>query len=159
MRDLTDNAVYVVSVSAKPILEGNPYSWIDVIEQDRTYFHPMDNKWPVVPPNYMGFRYAGKLQSVHHIDDYQVITNLADHNGRWPTTDRDHFVYALGPAMQASGAVKNGKIYPSGRLWCAIDTLLSGACSTIADARDETKRRREGTRLPQQPEQSSPPTT
>jgi hypothetical protein len=30
-----------------------------------------------------------------------------------------------------------------GRVWCAIDILLSGASKTISDARDETNKRRE----------------
>ncbi len=141
MQDPKDNTVFVVSLSSQAIKEDNPYTWVDVIERDNSYFHPVGNNWPLVPPNYLGFRQQGRLQSVHHIDHYEVINNLADRNPHWPETDQDHYVYTLGPAMRPRAEIRNGKIWPSGRYWCAIDTLLSGAYTTISDARDETNRR------------------
>ena len=141
MQNPRDNMVYVVSLSADPIVAGANYSWIDVVEQDGRYFHPVGNSWPVLPPNYIGFRYRGVLQSVHHIDAHEVVANLAERNPMWPVTDTDHFVYTLGPAMRPAHPIRTGKIYRNGRLWCAIDTLISGACKTISDARDQTARR------------------
>ncbi|MCG2728873.1 MAG: hypothetical protein L6276_01100, partial [Acetobacterium sp.] len=39
-------------------------SWIDIVEKRNKYFHPMGmNGWPKEPPNYIAFRYYGKLQS------------------------------------------------------------------------------------------------
>jgi hypothetical protein len=58
-----------------------------------------------------------------------------------PDCPLDHFAYRLGPPMRPPGDVKTGKIFKNGRVWCAIDTLLSGAFATITDARDETQRR------------------
>lgn len=141
MQNPRDNLVYVVSLSTKPIREGDNYTWIDVVEKDKRYFHPVEGRWPSVPPNYIGFRYHGKLQSVHHIDVYEIVGDLSEVNTRWPETDVEHFVYNLGPAMKPSHQIKTGKIYRSGRVWCAIDTLLSGVCDTINDARDVTSRR------------------
>ena len=141
MQNPQDNLVYVVSLSSQPIREGNSYSWIDVVEKDGSYFHPVGNRWPLLPPNYIGFRYWGQLQSVHHIDAYEVVTNLASVNPRWPDSDTDHFVYRLGPAMRPKTPVKTGNIFRNHRVRCAIDTLLSGAYTTISDARDETNRR------------------
>jgi hypothetical protein len=141
MQNPTDNTVYVVSLSSTPIRAGARYTWIDVIERDRNYFHPIKAGWPVVPPNYLGFRYRGMLQSVHHVDDVRVVRNLRQHNPSWPATDADHFVYRLGPPMRPTATLPNGPIYPSGRLYCALDTLLSGACATVATAAEETKRR------------------
>lgn len=141
MQNPRDNLVYVVSLSAAPIDAGAGYSWIDVVERDGRYFHPVGNRWPVLPPNYIGFRYRGALQSVHHIDAYEVVANLAERNPMWPVTDTDHFVYTLGPAMRPARPIRTGNIYRNGRVWCAIDTLISGACETISDARDQTARR------------------
>jgi hypothetical protein len=141
MQDPQNNSVYVVSLSAAPINEGNEYTWIDVVEQGGQYFHPVGNRWPVVPPNYIGFRYRGELQSVHHIDSYEVVLDLSEVDPRWPATDSDHFVYRLGPAMKPMRPMRTGNIYRNGRVWCAIDTLLSGAFDTISEARDETSRR------------------
>lgn len=142
MQNPKDNMVYVVSLSSKQISERSSYTWIDVVRNEGKYFHPIASTWPVVPPNYIGFRYFGRLQSVHHVDSYDVVENLASVNRLWPSDNRrDYYVYQLGPAMVPAKEVVNGKIYPMGRYWCAIDTLLSGAFKTVSDARDETNRR------------------
>lgn len=140
-QDRRDNRVYVVSLSRNPIQTSSAYTWIDVVEQDGRYFHPVGNHWPVIPPTYIGFRYGGRLQSVHHIDDFKVVGDLSRENAHWPPSDSDHFVYSLGPAMKPAAEMRAGNIYRGHRVHCAIDTLLSGAFSTISDARDETNRR------------------
>jgi len=141
MQSQRDNMVYVVSLSDKPIKEGDPYTWIDVVEQDGCYFHPVGGGWPVYPPNYVGFRHHGRLQSIHHVDQYELVEKLEVKSERWPITNKAHFLYKLGPPMRPSTVMKGGHIWPSGRYWCAIDTLLSGAYATISEARDETSRR------------------
>ena len=141
MERQTDNNVFVVSLGSDPMVEGQTHTWIDVVEKDKCYFHPLAKNWPAQPPNYIGFRYYGKLQSVHHIDSFQVVENLHSYNRLWLETDYDHFVYRLGPPMRPPREVKTGKIFRSGRVWCAIDTLLSGAFGTVSDARGETQRR------------------
>ena len=142
MQNPRDNQVYVVSLATAPIKDGDDdYTWIDVVEKDKRYFHPVGNRWPKVPPNYIGFRYYGELQSVHHIDAYKIVGDLSDVNTRWPETCDDHFVYILGPAMKPARQIKTGNIYRNHRVRCSIDTLLSGMCETISDARDETSRR------------------
>ena len=142
VQDPSDNNVYVVSLGNGPILEGRPYTWTDVVETDRRYFHPVGGSgWPVIPPNYLGFRYQGQLQSVHHVAGFDVVQDLSQLDDRWPVTDGDHFIYRLGPAMRPGSTVRTGKIFRNGRVWCAIDTLLSGEFATISEARDETKRR------------------
>ncbi|MHC2823621.1 hypothetical protein ACVMBY_007181 [Bradyrhizobium huanghuaihaiense] len=139
---ITDNTVYVVSLGLDAMVNGGKHTWIDVVEKDGCYFHPMGGAgWPVQPPNYIGFRYHGKLQSVHHIDSFEVAENLATLNPLWPTTEGFSFVYHLGPPMRPPSEVRTGNIFRNGRVNCAIDTLLSGAFKTISDARDETKRR------------------
>ena len=50
------------------------------------------------------------------------------------TEDGNFFVYKLGPAIVPPKEVKNGKIYPNGRVWAMLDTLLTS--DTISEARD-----------------------
>lgn len=142
MNRKTDNRVYVVSLGANAMISGQDYSWIDVVVQDSRYFHPMGNTWPVEPPNYLGFRYRGELQSVHHVETFEIVDDLASYNSLWPSTTVAHFVYRLGPPMKAARRLATGNgITRAARVWCAIDTLLSGEFNTISDARVETRRR------------------
>lgn len=140
---VSDNTVYVVSLGRHPMVEGGAHTWIDVVEKDRCYFHPVGAGWPVQPPNYIGFRYHGKLQSVHHVDSFRVVGDLSTINSLWLKTDSYHFVYRLGPPMAPATEMRTGNIFRNGRVYCAIDTLLSGAFKTVSEARDETKRRME----------------
>ena len=143
MQNQTSNEVYVVSLgSGNP--EGCSLSWIDIVKQKNKYFHPMGGSgWPKEPPNYIAFRYHGKLQSIHHIEGYVVMTNPHKEIIEMPDKEWDapHFIYDLGPAIIPSKVIKTGKIYPSGRVWCHLDALLT--CDTISEARDLTKQRME----------------
>lgn len=142
MERQTDNNVYVLALALGPMVAGQTYTWVDVVEKDERYFHPVGNNWPVQPPNYIGFRYRGCLQSVHHIDSFEIVEDLSSYNPLWIKTDTDHFVYHLGPAMRPAREMRTGpNIHRNRRVRCAIDTLLSGAFATISDAEDETKRR------------------
>lgn len=142
MDRVTDNMVYVVSLSRDAMATGGTHTWIDVVEKDGCYFHPMGGSgWPNQPPNYIGFRYHGKLQSVHHIESFRIAEDLSGLNPLWPKTIDFHFVYRLGPAMRPASELRTGNIFRAGRVYCAIDTLLSGQFQTISEARDATKRR------------------
>ena len=146
MDRVTSNEVLVVPLNVKRIRPEYPYTWTDVVEKDRSYFHPIDAHWTVTPPNYVAFRYHGRLQFVHHVSRVQIVFDVSTVNPHWPTTDRDHFLYTLGPAMAPREEVRTGGIYATAATWCAIDTLLSGEFKTIKDARDETVRRRNAQR-------------
>ncbi len=142
MQNQSDNKVFVVSLGSGPIKSGSDYTWIDAVEKDKRYFHPVAKPWPNIPSIYIGFRYKEELQSVHHIDKYKVVRDLSKVKPQWPDpTSFDNIVYTLGPQMKPARPMKTGSIYRTGRVWCMIDTLLSGACGTISDARDETQRR------------------
>lgn len=143
IQEKESNWVYVVSIGM-----GYPnnckLTWIDFVEKHRKYFHPVGggkSGWPKTPPNYIGFRYHGQLQSIHYIEDYVVTRNL--HNQFEEMLDElcetDYFVYTLGPAIRPMHLVKTGKLYASGRVWAMLDTLL--IADTIADARDISKAR------------------
>lgn len=143
MQKIDSNLVYVVSLgSGKP--DKWTLSWQDIVNKHSKYFHPVGgNKggWPAEPPNYIAFRYNGKLQSIHHIDKYEVFTNPSLHFSGVPkVTWRPHYLYHLGTAMRPGHVVKLGKIYPSARVWSALDLLLTS--KTIQDARDETQKRK-----------------
>ena len=141
MQNQESNLVYVVALSSKTP-EWSKLSWIDIVEERLHYFHPLGvSGWPKEPPNYMGFRYHGQLQSIHHVDDWVVVTNI--HNnmpeldpGEW---EQPHFLYTLGPAIRPESDVKTGRIFRNGRVWAMLDLLLT--CDTISDARDRTQER------------------
>ena len=137
----TTNSVFVVVLASKPMVKGAKHTYIDVVESDRSYFHPVGNHWPVQPVNYIGFRYRGRLQSVHHVDSFDIAEDVSSLNPKWVPTESDHFIYKLGPPMLPAVEMKTGNLYINSRVWCAIDTLLSGAFNTIEEARNETDRR------------------
>ncbi|MGO9317317.1 MAG: hypothetical protein ACLPXT_09790 [Terracidiphilus sp.] len=139
-----DNKVYVVALNPKPLVEGKKYTSIDAVEKHQCYFHPVGDGYPKEPPNYIGFRYKGCLQSVHHIDTFEIAKDVSKCNHAWCKTTKDHFVYRLGPPMLPKQEIRTGNLFRAQRVECAIDTLLSGAFDTVRAACDETKRRREG---------------
>lgn len=143
MQAKDSNWVYIVSVGT-----GHPdnceLSWIDFIEKRERYFHPVGGGrggWPKTPPNYIGFRYYGQLQSIHHIEDYEVTRNIHNQIEEMPDEEWtvDHFVYKLGPAIKPNHIVKTGNIYRTGRVWAMLDTLLTS--NSISEARDISKTR------------------
>ncbi len=141
MERLTSNSVYVVSLNNGPVGPDSDYTFIDVVAEDQRYFHPIKPGWPSEPPNYLGFRYKGRLQSVHHVEKFEIVPDLSKYSKKWPISNGPHFVYHLGPPMAPPLRVGTGKLFRNGRVHCAIDTLLSGKFPTISEARDETKRR------------------
>ena len=150
MDRVQDNSVYVVSLGRDPMRDDGQRTWIDVVEQDHCYFHPVGSHWPTQPPNYVGFRYRGRVQSIHRVEHVDIVSNLAAVNASWPATDTDHFVYKLGPAMRPPRELRAGgpgdAVQRSARVWCAIDTLLSGQFDNLGQARDETRRRLDAAR-------------
>jgi hypothetical protein len=141
MQKIDSNLVYVVSLGSRNPPEWK-IGWIDIIAKKHHYFHPIGGRsgWPVDPPNYLAFRYYGQLQSIHHVERYEVFTDPHTH---FPEIPRDewgpHYLYHLGPAFAPNKVVHTGNIYPSGRVWCSLDTLFTE--DTISAARDLTKKR------------------
>ena len=141
MQAKESNWVYVVSLStAKP--EKCDLTWIELVEKKMKYFHPFGiNGWPKEPPNYIGFRYGGRLQSIYHIESYSIVKNLHDEIEEMPNVEDEyeHFVYSLGEPIIPSKVVKTGNIYASGRKWAMLDTLLTA--DTIHEASEISKQR------------------
>lgn len=140
MQDRESNMVYVVALSHDTFAGGH-ITFIDVVQTHNRYFHPVGNHYPTSPPNYIAFRYGGRLQSIHFVENVKVITQFAEH---FPGTSNERvkplFLYTLGPAIQPSHEVRSGPIRNM-RCYCMLDTLLT--CNTVQEALKETKRRLE----------------
>ena len=143
MQQQESNWVYVVSLSHSEW--ATDLTYIQTVEKRRRYFHPYGGAggWPKEPPNYIGFRYYGALQSIHHIESWEVIKNFHPHfheSPDWQETN-PYFLYKLGPPIRPSREVKSGKIVRSLRVWAMLDLLLTS--DTISDARDASDKRSE----------------
>jgi hypothetical protein len=144
MQDVTSNMVFVVVLGQDP-LRWSSLTFKDTVVERGFYYHPVGGSkgWPHTPPNYIGFRFDGRLQQVRHVERYEVITRPHEHipeiipEADW--TEEPHFLYTLGPPIVPAKPVHNGKIWPNARLWCALDLLLT--CETISEARDKTQER------------------
>ena len=144
MRDIDSNRVFVVSLSRGRI-EGWPMDLISVVEDHGKYFFPATGKrWPKVPPNYMGFRYFGQLQSIRHVESYTIDTDIGRHFPGAPSREGDpHFVLSLGPPIRPGHRVANGPgVVQASWAWADIDLLLTA--ESITEARDLSKQRRQG---------------
>jgi hypothetical protein len=134
------NRAFVVSLGGKG--EGWSISYRDVVEKKDRYFFPVGNRWPDPPPNYLAFRYDGRLQSIHHVKSYVTFTRPSElfleapKSVEWPL----HYCVNLGPAIKPPQEVLNGpRIKRNNRVYCMLDTLLTN--KTISDALTETERR------------------
>jgi hypothetical protein len=144
MDTLYSNRVFVVSLGAGSPTNW-PISWIDVVTKHQRYFYPVGKRWPD-PPNYLGFRYGGRLQSIHHVEAYSIFRDPSEVFPSVPSEPwGPHYLLTLGPAIRPPHEVKNGsRITMSNRCWCMLDTLLTSP--TISDALTETERRVEAWR-------------
>lgn len=146
MKNEASNWVYVVALS--PAVHDGGLTYIDIVEKRGLYFHPFGwgGGWPKEPPNYLGFRYGGRLQGIRHVERHEITRNLHDFFPEF--TDKDNtrgpfMVYRLGPVIRPPSDVKTGRIFRSGRVWAMLDLLLT--CKTIAEARNKSDRRMKGT--------------
>lgn len=133
MQNPTFNLAYVVSLNAGTAT-GADVPWIDIVVKQARYFHPVGKGWPKEPPNYVAFRYHGRLQSVHHIESFEVTTDLAARVPGWNLpTPGPHYLYALGPAIRPLHEMKTGpKVVRSNRVWAMLDLLLTAPTLTEA---------------------------
>jgi hypothetical protein len=143
MRRIDSNIAYVVSLSTAT-KERWSISWADIVSKKRLYFHPMGPNWPKDPPNYLAFRHHGRLQSIHFVERYEVIT--AYHKfireipaKAGPGLGNPHFLYRLGQPFAPTHEVRTGNLFRSQRVSCMLDTLMTA--QTIAEARDLTQAR------------------
>jgi hypothetical protein len=130
--------VYVVSLG-----DGGVWGldFKEVVTKRKRYFFPTEGRWPRVPPNYIAFRYDGKLQSIHHVDGHDVFANPHDvFSDAKDKKIEPHYLLKLGPAIRPPHEVRTGdKIRQAMRVRAMLDLLLT--CSTITEARDRTQER------------------
>jgi hypothetical protein len=145
MQNPRDNMTYVVSLGATAT-EWTPISPRDIVLKHGKYFHPVGGRgasgWPKEPPNYLGFRFDGRLQQIRHVDSVEVTQRPRDHIPGFAAKhdfDDPHYVYTLGPPITPTHEVRNGNVQRALRIWAAIDLLL--VCQTISEARDRTNER------------------
>jgi hypothetical protein len=145
MRNIESNSVYVVSLATSPF-PGWTLAPIEIIEKHGRYFFPATGKnWPKTPPNYVAFRYYGRLQSIHHVDEYTIAQDMSPFFSGAPDGSGwdPHFLMTLGPAIRPDHEVRTGKgIVRSARVWVDIDLLLTA--KTITEAAEQTRRRHAG---------------
>jgi hypothetical protein len=122
MQDVGSNLVYVVSLGTRPIPGTSGMSTIDVLTRLGQYFCPVcpvgganPGGWPKEPPNYLGFRFRGRLQEIHHVEGYEIHTaaweKIPELAGK--VTERKHqqFLFELGPAIRPPREVRTGKLF------------------------------------------------
>lgn len=139
MRDVHDNRVYVVSLSTA--LSEAGISYIDVVRELGLYWYPAGKNWPKTPPNYMGFRYGGKLRSIHHVDQAVVVSDLSEAVRECSNPSfGPAFVLTLGESIPVPPGIRTGpRIVRSARRLIDIDLLLSS--STISEAWEKMQER------------------
>jgi hypothetical protein len=139
MDTMYDNRVFVVSLGSGN-REGWSLSWVDIVERYGRYYYPVGQRWPD-PPNYLGFRYRGKLQRIHHVEGYEIVTNLRTVFPEAPdVAEVPRYCFKLGPAIIPTHDVPAGpRVQRNSHVWCMIDTLLTSP--TISDALSETEKR------------------
>jgi hypothetical protein len=145
MQNVTSNLVYVVALGQEA-LDWSSITFKQTVVDRNYYYHPVGGKrggWPRTPPNYLGFRFDGRLQQIRHVEHYEVVTRPHDYipeiipEADW--TAEPHFLYSLGPVIEPAGPVRTGNIFRSQRVWCALDLLLTS--ETVREARDKTQAR------------------
>lgn len=148
------NWVYVVSrglaaaeiTTSKGIVMQSDITYVDIVRKHHKYSCPVGGGkggWPKEPLTYIGFRYDGKLQSIHHIEGYHITDNLHEFVPEIPDEELSelHYVYELGSAIIPSKEIRTGKkITMNNRIWAQIDTLLTS--NTISEALEISKARK-----------------
>ncbi|MGW5219907.1 hypothetical protein ACWEQA_18740 [Nocardia sp. NPDC004085] len=125
---------WVFCVVASDTLFGGR-SFKDYVVNERAYFHPYggNNTWPKAAPNFLCFRWAGRVQQVNRVTSFEIVPHLSD---RWPSVTNGesagpHIIYDLGPDIPIPMISTTGT-YANGRVWCLLDQLLIHA--TLAEA-------------------------
>jgi len=97
-RLLDDKWVYCVVV---PDTTLGARTFREYVADEPVYFHPYGghNTWPTRPPNFLGFRWGGRIMEVNRVVSFEVLPELTD---RWPDITAEesggaHIVYELGP--------------------------------------------------------------
>jgi hypothetical protein len=141
MRSIADSWTYCVVLNDdRPGGKGAP-SFKEYVTEGMCYFHPYgEGGWPTEPPNFMAFRWDGKVQRIHRVLQSEVIPSIRD---RFPKhqpgkeSDRAHAVYQLGPRLPPLEPIPSGTTYRAARLWVLLDQLQTAP--TLKDAIERSR--------------------
>ena len=140
MQDKESNWVMTVALSNdKPA--GYGLTFKEVVQQKRMYFHPISGNYSLTPVNYLGVRWDGFLQAIHHVESWEVVRDIHAripelNPGEW---EEPHYLYTLGPAIVPPKPVALGNLYAPGPAHAMFDLLLT--CDTVAEARTKSNAR------------------
>jgi hypothetical protein len=118
-----DSRVFVVPLGKGTSEIGVPFHRIPY--EEGIYWYGLTGG-PKVPPNYVGFRFDGRLQSIHHVEESQVFGRMSE---IYPGTTKDWgpgVRLRLGPAVRPVAVVRSGQLRDR-RVWADIDLLLTSA--------------------------------
>jgi hypothetical protein len=142
MRDTNSNKVWVVPLQVNG-WDGWPSDLTPVseVERHRLYHYPSEGSYPRVVPNYIAFRYGGRLQSIHHVDGYEIVNSPYPNVPGAPRIawDLPHFLLRLGAPIKPAHTVASGGVFGSARHTADLDLLLTSA--SVKEAVDLTKQR------------------
>lgn len=144
-QSVTSNMVYVVSLNHHE-QDWSGLTFVQTVMDRDRYYHPVGGpgqKWPKTPPNYLGFRFDGRLQRVSHVEDYEVITRPHDHIpeiAEWVDwSSQPDFLYRLGPPIPLPDHhVKSTNMW-NRRVEVALDLLLTS--ESVSESHAKTRAR------------------
>jgi len=144
MQDVNkSNSVYVIALgNYEQPWAGKGMTWWRYVTKHNLYFQPRKKVWAKEPPNYLGFRWDGELQSIHHIESYETVDDLCGHipgvRHRQNWMHKPHRLWWLGPPIKPQRVVKTTGLRDT-RVLAALDLLLT--CKTVTEAREKTRKR------------------
>lgn len=140
--------VYIIPLGSNPV-PGRSMSSIELLDTRHMYVHPVGRGRPQASASLLGFRYRGKLQSIHKVlNMYEkkqlpgtfTITGVPQ-NGR-------HRMYELGPSLPLSPTKTGDKLWriPSGRIrnrLLLLHTFFLKTCSSLEEAAKQQSTQRQ----------------
>lgn len=143
MRSGTSNRVRVLPLS-NGTFAGGAITFKDVVYRYSRYFHPIGGSWAREPADYLGFRFDGKLKSIHYVEKVEIVDDYTAHFPGIADGKIDpHFLYHLGPPILPDREVRTGPGLPQ-TTPAEVDWDLLLTSETITEARDLTRKRDSG---------------
>jgi hypothetical protein len=133
-----DTRAYVVPLSTRVSEVGVPYNRIPY--ELGVYWYGTDG--PKLPPNFVAFRFGGRLQSIHHVERSEHFASNRDVYPKATLTWGPGVLLHLGPAIEPKVDVKSGPIRDT-KVWADIDLLLTSPTVQEAAALTRERDRRE----------------
>lgn len=111
-----------------------------MVERHRVYTHPLAPRWPKTPPNYVGFRYDGHLQSIHHVEGWRIVHDIHEAVAGFPESAATglFLAYGLGAPIRPTTPVRS-RLPRDTRARAHIDLLLTS--TTVREAALHTRAR------------------